>query len=414
MLGFFLSLTAKNLLRRRRRTLLTAAAIAVGIVYFVAFDSLLSGLDQEAINNMINFETGHVQLTAPAGTPPEAIDALLRDVRSQDGVAAATPRILLPAMLVDGANELPVTAVAVDPGSDTQVFMQADYVTAGQWLPPPAAREAGAPIPLVLGGRVAELMGLAVGDRVGLWLQGAGTGAPAAATVVGVVNTPHPMVNSSQLFVALDDARPLAARVAGLTPRTAIAVAIAVASRRSIDAVIRTASSIASIAGWRAESWNDTASFLAIGSGKRTYAMALLGLVMIIATIGVVNSILLSTMERTREIGIMKAIGMTRSQIVTLFVMEGGGLGLLGGAAGAVMSVAANYYLVEVGISLKSILGDMDLDIGYPIADVLRGAWNWPILLMAVLFGLAVSLIASYLPARRAAGLDPVACLRRL
>lgn len=426
MLGFYLSLTLKNLLRRKRRTLLTAAAIAVGILYFVAFDSMLSGLNQEAVSNMISFETGHVQLTAPVGTPAPSVEAVLADVRSQADVVGATPRFVVPAMLVAEADELPVSVVAVDPKSDTQVFKQAHYVTEGQWLTdgtmigaPDTIEEptATAPISIVLGQRIAELLGLTVGDSVGIRLNDATAMAtatvgapPAAATVTGIVNTPHPTVNSSQIFVAVGRARELV-DAAGVSPSTVVSVSVA--PRRTRDP-IRIVASIGTIAGWKVESWNDTATFLAIGSGKRTYAMALLGLVMIIATIGVVNSILLSTMERTREIGILMSIGMTRSQIVTLFVMEGGGLGLLGGLLGAVMSVATNYYLVEVGIDIQSILGDIDLDIGYPIATAMRGAWNWPMLIVAVLFGLAVSLIASYLPARRAAGLDPVACLRRL
>lgn len=502
MFAFYVSLAFKNLLRRKRRTLLTAAAIAVGILYFVAFDSLLSGLDQEAVSNMVNFETGSVQLTAPAGTPPEAIETALRDLASVDGVAAAAPRALTPAMLAVGANELPVSTVAVDPVADTRVFMQADYITAGKWLPagsladdagtavepgdpsepditdttditdtsgvpvepgapdePVEPGEPGAPgepaepdephkptesgqpdttgapdvpgepadapaadapaaIPIVLGERVADLLGLEPGDPVGISFQGVAA-VPTAdaavgstlAIVVGIVNTPHPAVNSSQVFVSLGDAHALAAAAGGAAAATVIAVSTT--SQRT-DSVVRAIAAMPSAAGWEVKSWEDTASFLAIGSGKRTYAMALLGLVMLIATIGVVNSILLSTMERTREIGILKAMGMTRPQIVTLFVMEGGGLGLLGGALGAAMSIAANYYLVEVGISVRSIMGDMDIDIGYPIANVIRGAWNWPMLLLAVLFGLAVSLIASYLPARRAASLDPVTCLRHL
>ena len=60
MLRFYLGLTAKNMWRRKRRTVRTAAAIAVGIMYFVVFDSLLAGADRDAQLNTIDFETGHL------------------------------------------------------------------------------------------------------------------------------------------------------------------------------------------------------------------------------------------------------------------------------------------------------------------------------------------------------------------
>jgi len=142
--------------------------------------------------------------------------------------------------------------------------------------------------------------------------------------------------------------------------------------------------------------------------------MILLGLVVIISVIGVVNSILLSTLERVREIGMLKAMGMDEGDITIVFMMEGGGLGLLGCAWGAVAAIAGNAYFVNVGLSLRAFLGDMDLDIGYPIVDRMYGVWNWTTMIWAIAVGLAVALAASYFPARRAARLDPVESLRRL
>jgi len=139
-----------------------------------------------------------------------------------------------------------------------------------------------------------------------------------------------------------------------------------------------------------------------------------MGLVLIIATIGVVNSILLSTLERVREIGLLKAMGMKEKEIAGLFVFEGGGLGLLGGIIGATMATAINAYLINTGLSLKMFMGEANMDIGYPIADRMFGVWNWPTVLWAVLFGLLVSLVASYFPARRAAHLDSVESLRQI
>lgn len=411
MVGFYLKFTAKNLLRRKRRTILTAAAIAFGIVYFIAFDSMLSGADQDAVNNMVYFETGHLQVTtALLGDGRPRAEDLLPDPEGLAGeiarlpkIVAATPRLVFPASVIAGLEELPVLGVGVDPERDKKVFLISEYVTAGRWLVP---GEEG----VVLGRRIADLLGLQPGDTLTIRTQTVGMAFQAVdLCVVGIVSTPHPTVNRLQIFLPLDVAREALGAGKGAT-----AVAVRADSERAAAAVTESIQGLdAWDPAWRIKSWREAASFLSIGVGKRTFAMILLGLVFIIATIGIVNSILLSTLERVREIGILKAMGMREGEIVWLFVLEGSGLGLLGGVIGAVMAVATNAYLVNVGISLKAFLGNMDIDIGYPIADRMFGVWNWPIVVWAVLFGLLVSLAASYFPARRAALLDPVKSLRR-
>ncbi len=107
-------------------------------------------------------------------------------------------------------------------------------------------------------------------------------------------------------------------------------------------------------------------------------------------------------------------MGMKEKELITLFVLEGSGLGFLGGLLGAGMGIALNFYLVNTGLSLKMFFGESTIDIGYPIADRLLGVWNWPVVFWAVLFALLVSLAASYFPARRAAHLDSVESLRRV
>ena len=81
MLRFYLGLTIRNLLRHKRRTLLTSLAIAVGILYFIAFDSLMSGADRDAIRNLIDLETGHLQVvsTKHEDKPSPILEDLLAD-----------------------------------------------------------------------------------------------------------------------------------------------------------------------------------------------------------------------------------------------------------------------------------------------------------------------------------------------
>jgi len=421
VLRFYLGLTAKNIWRRKRRTILTAAAIAIGIMYFVMFDSLLTGADRDAQINTIDFETGHLWVGASEegdttfarptldNTIPSG-QTLAKPIAELAGVAGSTPRLVFPASLIAGLDELPISGVGVDPEADPQVFRVSQFVTSGRWLEP---GEDG----VVLGKRIADLLQLEPGDMVTVRTQTAQMAFEALdLLVVGTVETPHPLVNQSQAFMPLDVAQ---AAVGAPGSATSIHVRAQSAapspSGRELSGLAESISMLTtSNPGWHIHTWHDAASFLTIGSTKRVFAMILLGLVVIISVIGVVNSILLSTLERVREIGMLKAMGMDEGDITIVFMMEGGGLGLLGCAWGAVAAIAGNAYFVNVGLSLRAFLGDMDLDIGYPIVDRMYGVWNWTTMIWAIAVGLAVALAASYFPARRAARLDPVESLRRL
>jgi putative ABC transport system permease protein len=424
MLRFYLGLAAKNMWRRKRRTILTAAAIAVGIMYFVMFDSLLAGADTDAELNTIDFETGHLWVSASEEgnaalaalerptlekTIPSA-QALAQAIAELSGVAGVAPRLVFPASLIAGLDELHVSAIGFNPEADSQVFRVSRFVSSGRWLEP---GEDG----IVLGKRIADLLQLEPGDTVTVRTQTAQMAFQAVdLLVVGTVATPHPVVNQSQVFMTLDAAQAAVGAPGGATSiHVRARTAAPSPSGRDLSSLTE---SIAMLSAWdpswHIHTWHDAASFLTIGSTKRTFAMVLLGLVVIISVIGVVNSILLSTLERVREIGMLKAMGMDERDITIVFMMEGGGLGLLGCALGTAAAIAGNAYFVNVGLSLRAFLGNMDLDIGYPIADRMYGVWNWTTMIWAIAVGLAVALAASYFPARRAARLDPVESLRRL
>ena len=115
MLRFYLGLTIRNLLRHKRRTLLTSSAIAVGILYFIGFDSIMSGADRDAIRNLIDLETGHLQVvsTKHEEKPSPILEDLLADgaglaarIASVPQVKAVAPRLFFPVSVIGGLDEL--------------------------------------------------------------------------------------------------------------------------------------------------------------------------------------------------------------------------------------------------------------------------------------------------------------------
>ncbi|MGI6038306.1 MAG: ABC transporter permease, partial [Limnochordia bacterium] len=158
--------------------------------------------------------------------------------------------------------------------------------------------------------------------------------------------------------------------------------------------------------------WEESAAeFLAIGESKRGFQLILLLLIALIALVGVVNTVLLASLERTREIGMLKALGMGEGEIIKTFVFESLGIGLLGSLLGCLLAVLVNLYMTHIGVDFTPFFGD--LDIGYPVQGRVFGIWNWPLFVTAFSFGVVVSALAGVLPALGAAKKDPIWALRQ-
>lgn len=411
---FYPNLAVKNLWRHKRRTVLTALAIAMGVFCYIFLDSMLAGMYRDGVNNIINFETAHIQLVSSSrqrsddetgnlkNLLPEG-NTLVKRVRKVPGVAGATGRLEFSGSVLNGIDELPVVAVGIVPETDSKVFHTANFIKSGRWL---RGNENG----VILGQKVADLLELMPGDTVVLRTQTKQLTFQAIdLPIVGIVSTPNPEINMSQIFIPLGLAQTALGTGDALTR-----VYVRAGDPGNLKAVKEMISKIPYRAGdFKLETWKEAAAdYLAYMESERFADTIFLLIVFVISVIGIVNTILLATLERVREIGILKAMGMVEKDVVRLFVLEGLGLGLLGGIIGLILGIAANLFLVNTGIDLSALYGDMD--IGFPIADKIHGEWNWLVMLGTLVCGLLISILASYFPARKAAKLDPVEGLRRI
>ncbi len=407
---YLLKLAARNLWRQKRRTLLTFLAIAVGLVGLIEVDCLMAGVDRDAVRNLIDLETGEVRVHAEgyfAERDRLPIDRtldptpVLQAVREVEGVQAATARLVFGARLNTGLEEIPVTGIGIAPETDSHVFTLAEFVEGRM---PASGRDETA-----LGYDLARILGLATGDSFTLVTRTRDEAFQALdLTIVGLLRSPHPQVNRSQVYLPLGVAAQGLA-LDGEVTEVALRLNEAASEQAAAKAVARALAG----GGVRAEvlTWREAArDFLSISQAKRGVNAIFLLLILIIAVVGVVNTVLLGAMERVREIGMMKAMGMSPREIVLLFGLEAACIGILGSLTGCLLGIAGNVYLVNRGFNLLGQYGDFDF--GYPIAGVLRGAWNWPMIGGAFLLGVSVCLVASYLPARKAAAQDPIVSLR--
>jgi ABC-type lipoprotein release transport system permease subunit len=416
-MGTLWKIALRNTLRHARRTIITAAVMMAGISVFILFDSLLAGMDRMAVDNMADYTLSSLKIRNPEYVRDIASSPLDKGLADPAGTLSAVAaqglqgaaRLRFVARVSNYTDEIPVLADGVDPSADARVFKLAQSVTSGAWL------SRAAPRTVVLGAELARELKLKVGDPVLVTAQTVHDVTNADEyTLAGIVSTPAPEVNRGGLFMPLDDARALldaAGGAGGLV--TEVDVALPRAS--SLDAALFQGEAAAKLlrAALPAERVDPigflAASYLALRNAKASYTLIPIITVLAISAVGIVNTILMSVFSRVREIGVLRAYGMTARDIRRLFTLEGLALGLAGSTLGVALGALLDFLLISRGINMAVYTKSLG---SIPVSGILRGEWNPKTMLIGFLFGMVVSLVAARIPARRAARLEPTAALR--
>jgi ABC-type lipoprotein release transport system permease subunit len=135
-------------------------------------------------------------------------------------------------------------------------------------------------------------------------------------------------------------------------------------------------------------------------------------LLLLLSLLGISNTILLAILERTKEIGMMRALGMTDGQMITTYMLEAGFLGFIGSVLGIILGCAINYPMVKTGIDFSAMADTLSDGIGFRTTGVFRSMWNIPVVIGS---GLAATLLASFMaffPTRRAVKMPITESLR--
>lgn len=413
---FILQLAAKNLMRYKRRTAITAVAIAFGLMMYVFVDSLLLGAELESMRNLRWYETASLRVHdsaywedryfLPLHASIESPQPIL-DLLKTEGIAATARTSFAADMILyqddfgeDGNMSVQVTAI--NPATDFDVYRFENTLIEGRFL------QSGEMDGIVLGSWFAEDIGAKVGYWVTLVTRGKGGFYEAFdMEIVGIINCPNPNVNRSLVMMDIQAADLYLAMDGSIS-----SIDIVLGEKSNLNEVVQSLQpKLQAIdSDLTLYTWEDLArDYLAILEAKQGGTGMILFLVFIIAAVGVSNTMLMAMYERMRELGMMRALGMRDRDILLAFLFEAGGIGLLGSVVGILLGCLANLYLVNVGFDFGFMLRDMD--IGFRIQNVMRGAWSIPTLIKAFLSGIGLSMIVAFLPIRRALKLDIPTCL---
>jgi putative ABC transport system permease protein len=405
MLRSELVLAGRNLVRERRRTLISLAAIVVGVVGFLLASGFMEWIFWAIRESAIDNGLGHIQVSAkgfrelgeadPRRYEIPASGPELAAIARVPGVVAVSPRLSVSGLASHGEVTVPFAGDGVEPRVDAKISK--DITVEGESLDAVAA-----PKGVILGRGLAKALGVGRGDTVTFLTTGSTGGMRGVEGVVrGVFSTGIKAYDDLAVRMPLA----LAQELVG-TKRVHLWV-VGLDDTSLTDAAAKSIASIVAGSGKEIRTWYDLSDFyrktIRLMSRQMLVVAVLIALILVL---GIANLLTMSTLERTGEIGTMLAMGTPRTSILRMHVAEGlllgGGGAVVGTVAGIVLAVLISW----IGIPMPPPPGR---DTGYDAQILL----TLPIVIEAVVLALASSAVAGIYPAWRASRMSIVDALRR-
>ncbi len=397
---FFFNFAYKNMFRKKGRTMLTTIPIIAGTVLLVYTISFIEGMNNMSYNNIINYQTAHAKIFhrdydfdkkgANDNATFNADENLTKYIESNKLVNSITQQIMFSGNLSDGINKIPVLALGVMPLSYRKTFSTLENNT-------PIEMPGNGDI--YIGADLIKLFDLEEGEIC--FLEGRtkhGAYDAVDLTCIGFIRTGNPNIDNSSVIVNINTAKRFLETDGEITD-----IAILLKSRKSTDSFVRQMRVFLNeyypelrIMSWKEEEED----FFAFAYADQISGYISILMVLIIAGVGIANTMLLSTYERLKEIGTMRALGASSRVIMQLFITEGALIGVLGALIGSGLGIIMMWHASYVGIDISAMIGNMEW--GYPINTVVRGAFNLMIVVKTVIFTFLMAMVSSLYPARRA------------
>ena len=408
-MSLLIKLALRNLRRNLRRTIITLLAIAVGLVVMMLGLCLQYGSYKEMVNSGVSQIAGHVVVQKEGYQEQREplmvlnnTQQLAQQLQNDFPAATITKRAFLGGLLTSPKGPAAANVIAVDPKAEGKISEFKEKLIEGEWLDDD-------PKSLVIGANMAETLGAKVGKKLvftaqyddtemkshlfrvkGIFRMGsAEADSFIAYSNLGVVETVLDKKDSlHQVAVHLDDVNDSAK-----------------ATKKSRENI--------STEGLDILSWEQAIPDIKkmIDVDKKSNGLIHFVLAIIVA-MGILNTMLMSVLERTKELGVLLSIGMKPRQLSIMVMLEGLFIGLIGSLLGLLLGSAACYPLVTYGLDLTARMGESYDAAGVTISAVIHGAYHWPSIVTYSCLAALFSTLSAIYPAWRITKLKPVDAMR--
>jgi len=399
----YFKLAWRNIWRHRRRTIIIVLAMGLSLSLMMFYDGLLDGFNQAIAGNAVRVLGGNIQVHA-AGyrekvdsnplLPLTDDSAIIQAALSQPNVIAAARRIQTGGLISNREGAFSMNIIGIEPAAEAPVSLIAEHIVEGRYVD--AADEDS----ILIGKGLADALSIKVGDRitmVGSDLHKQNR--QRTMTVIGIYDVGIPSIEKGTAYISLTEAQDLF-NLRGQSTE----VQITLKKVGTEAAVVAALTPI--LSEYEVESWENNYPELGAAVNSKGAVMDIFGVsIVMISGIGILNLLLMAVYERTREIGLLGAMGLKPYQIATIFILEGTLIGVVGVLAGIAMGLAINISLMQVGMDYSQFAGITDY-------MALISGRIYPTLGVSKLFGRAsivivISMLAALIPATIASRREP-------
>ncbi|MBK7892027.1 MAG: ABC transporter permease [Bdellovibrionales bacterium] len=404
-------LAIRNLMRNSRRTSLTVTSIAFGLAVSLWLDCILEGRNRDVIRTVTSGHIGNAQLLKKEYkdeqlakdfyvAPPEDFLKLL-----PHGALFAR-RVHIPALISSGENSSPVLLEGVEPENEAKITKIKSDVIQGDYLSS-SEKESCAEKEILIGEKLAKRLNAEVGNKLVLLLQSIdGTLGNDLFFVKGIFSSQSPQFDARYVFTSLPCAQEIAA-IRGIHET------VFRFQKESDEAAVLKQQGALAGTGLILTTWREAMPSIAVmvKYNKATLLMISV-LLLVVIVMGIINTLLMSVYERTREFGVMGALGVTPSELRRLIVLESLVVGIIAAILGTIVGLAMVSYHMKYGLDLRPFLGDSSGAADFKLNLTVYPEFNFIPYLRTVLLTLFFVVAASLYPAIKASRIKPIQAMR--
>jgi len=397
---------------------MTTSVVFLTVFLFVVLDSFILGSSQDVERYMLLYESGAAKIYNKGYYAKKEDEPLYEGISNYEKLIMdiektgynAAPRARFSGILAGKNENMPVTILAIDPEKEKNVLYNHKFVKKGEFVQ-------NGRFDIVIGQKLAGDLEVNVGDNVQFTTQIEIKESDSKIRRIdhqinfrigGIINTPNVNVNTEMGFTALDvmqDERGmmLYGHITEICLRDKRAdeyglVLITEKTAYIQDKLKSILPDSLMIAGWEEEAKD----YIALAAVMRMAMWVTLPIFLILGLLGISNTMSIAVKQRTREIGMLRSMGMYNTEIIRLFLYESGLIGIIGTAIGLALGLLITTYMVYVGIDITSSLEQAGVDFAVRKAYIIRSAWNFKTCMGISIVIPVFCAFSAFLPSRKA------------
>jgi len=405
----FSKIAWRNITRNKRRSLITICAVGFGLGALIFMLSFVDGAHKQMIENYTSLMPGHIQIHRQGFHQKKKLElnisqpaAIVAQVKKNPSVQAVALRIKAVGLISSAESSAGIMVIGIYPDDEKNVSTLHKRLREGEFLKNDSNQD------IVLGVSLAKNLSVHLGDKVVIMSQALdGSIAAGAYRIKGIFDTGTEEVDQGLVLITHQAAQDLFA-MPEATSEIALRIHSATDSPVIADQIRKNlVQPDLEILPWQeiSPSFQEWIEF------DNGFIWIIVCVVMIVVAIGILNTILMGVLERTREFGILLALGTKQKEIVIIVGWEAIFLSALGSLAGMLIGISLTIFFDKTGINLN--LFTKALNSLY-IDAVIYPQLNLGHMLTSVVLVLTTSLIVSIYPAWHAARLKPMDAIRSI